>query len=103
LTTVPTARLVEKPVEIRHVHSMLTNIYYTGITTFKGVEYPGSHTPLIDRETFEKVQTILKEKINGERSIKHDHYLKSTMYCGHCGFRMIVQVVKNRHGETYPY
>lgn len=103
LTTVPTARLVEKPVEIRHVHSMLTNIYYTGITTFKGVEYPGSHTPLIDRETFEKVQTILKEKINGERSIKHDHYLKSTMYCGHCGFRMVVQVVKNRHGETYPY
>lgn len=103
LTTVPTARLAEKPVEIRHVHSMLTNIYYTGITTFKGVEYPGSHTPLIDRETFEKVQTILKEKINGERSIKHDHYLKSTMYCGHCGFRMVVQVVKNRHGETYPY
>lgn len=82
---------------------MLTNLYYTGITTFKGVEYPGSHTPLIDRKTFEKVQTILKEKINGERSIKHDHYLKSTIYCGHCGFRMVVQVVKNRHGETYPY
>ena len=49
------------------------------------------------------VQTILKEKINGERSIKHDHYLKSTIYCGHCDFRMVVQVVKNRHGETYPY
>ena len=103
LTTVPTPRLVEKPVEIRHVHSILTNVYYTGITTFKGAEYPGSHTPLIDRETFRKVQTILKEKINGERSIKHDHYLKSTMYCGHCGFRMVVQIVTNRHGETYPY
>lgn len=103
LTTVPTARLIEKPVEVRHVHSMLTNSYYTGVTTFKGAEYPGSHTPLIDRETFEKVQTILKEKINGERSIKHDHYLKSTLHCGHCGFRMVVQVVKNRHGETYPY
>jgi site-specific DNA recombinase len=103
LTTVPTPMLAEKPVEIRHVHSILTNAYYTGITTFKGAEYPGSHTPLIDKETFEKVQTILKEKINGERSIKHDHYLKSSLYCGHCGFRMVVQVVKNRHGETYPY
>lgn len=100
LTTVPTARLVEKPVDIRHVHSTLTNIYYTGITTFKGVEYPGNHTPLIDRETFKKVQTILKEKINGEQSIKHDHYLKSTMYCGS---RVLVQIVKNRHNETYPY
>lgn len=103
LTTVPTPRLIEKPVEIRHVHSILTNPYYTGVTVFKGVEYPGNHTPLIDRETFEKVQTILKEKINGERTIKHDHYLKSTLHCGHCGFRMVVQVVKNRHGETYPY
>ena len=103
LTTVPTARLAEKPIEARHLHSVLTNTYYTGITTFKGVQYPGSHTPLIDRETFEKVQTILHEKINGERSIKHDHYLKSSLYCGHCGFRMIVQMAKNRQGEIYPY
>ena len=99
----PTARLIAKPNEVRHVHSMLTNSYYIGVTTFKGAEYPGSHTPLIDRETFERVQMILREKINGERSIKHDHYLKSTLHCGHCGFRMVVQVVKDRHDETYPY
>ncbi|MDU4922670.1 recombinase zinc beta ribbon domain-containing protein [Dermabacter sp.] len=57
----------------------------------------------LDAKSEQLRQTILKEKINGERSIKHDHYLKSTIYCGHCGFRMVVQVVKNRHGETYPY
>jgi site-specific DNA recombinase len=103
LTTVPTARLAEKPIEVRHLHSVLTNLYYTGVTTFKGVQYPGSHTPLIDRETFEKVQTILHEKINGERSIKHDHYLKSSLYCGRCGFRMVVQMAKNKQGEIYSY
>lgn len=38
LTTVPTARLIEKPIEVRHVNSMLTNSYHTGISAFKGVE-----------------------------------------------------------------
>lgn len=103
LTTVPTPRLSSAPIQIRHLHSLLTNNYYIGVVTFKGVEYPGKHEPLIDKETFTQVQAILKGKVNGERTIKHEHYLKSTLYCGSCGFRMLVQVVKNRHGETYPY
>ena len=103
LTTVPTPKFAEKPIEHRHVHSMLTNPFYTGVTVFRGAEYPGDHEPLVDRETFQTVQTILKSKINGERTIEHDHYLKSTLFCGQCGYRMIVQNVTNRHGETYTY
>ncbi|MFA5607680.1 MAG: recombinase family protein, partial [Leucobacter sp.] len=103
LTTVPTPRMAEGPVQIRQVHSFLTNPYYAGVTTFKGVEYPGSHTPLIDRELFTKVQSVLRSKVNGERTIKHDHYLKSTLFCGNCESRMMVQVVKNGQGETYGY
>src|SRR5690625_4541055 len=72
LTTVPARKLAERPVLPKHVHNILTNVFYTGVTTFKGVQYPGNHEPLIDKATFEEVQTILKGKLSGERSIKHD-------------------------------
>lgn len=98
-----TAKLPAKPVETRQVHQILTNPYYLGIVSYKGAQYPGNHEPLIDQETFQKVQQILKSKINGERTNKHGHYLKSTLFCGHCKMRMIVQVAKSRSGEEYPY
>ena len=98
-----TAKLPAKPVETRQVHQILTNPYYLGIVSYKGAQYPGNHAALIDQETFQKVQGILKSKINGERTNKHGHYLKSTLFCGHCGMRMIVQIAKSRSGDEYPY
>ena len=98
-----TAKLAAKPVETRQVHQILTNPYYLGYVIFKGAQHPGNHEPLIDHETFQKVQEILKIKINGERTVKHGHYLKSTLFCGQCGMRMIVQVAKPRTDEEYPY
>ncbi|WP_259176514.1 recombinase family protein [Mycetocola sp. BIGb0189] len=103
LTMAKTTKLPEKPVETRQVHQILTNPYYLGIVSYKGAQYPGNHEPLIDQETFQKVRGILKSKINGERTITHGHYLKSTLYCGECGMRMIVQVAKPRTEEEYPY
>lgn len=87
----------------KHVHNLLTNVFYTGVTMFQGVQYPGNHEPLIDKQTFEEVQTILKGKLSGERSIKHDHYLKSTLVCGQCESRMSVQKVRNAKGDEYFY
>lgn len=103
LTTLATARTASAPVQVRTVHGILTNPFYTGVITYRGVTYPGQHTPLVDPGTFETVQTILHGKLAGERVITHDHYLKSTLFCGQCGFRMIVQITTNRHGTTYPY
>lgn len=103
LTTPQTSKLPEKPVDVRQVHQILTNRYYTGVVKYKGAEHPGNHTPLVNTDTFNRVQQILSSKINGERTIKHDHYLKSTLYCGQCGSRMIVQVATARNGEDYPY
>lgn len=103
LTTPQTAKFPEKPVEVRQVHQVLTNPYYLGVVTYKGAQHPGKHAPLITPDLFEQVQQLLSSKINGERSVTHDHYLKSTLYCGQCGFRMIVQVATARNGEEYPY
>lgn len=103
LTMLPTAKLPEKAVETRQVHQILTNPYYLGLVVYKGAQHPGNHNALVDPGTFEKVQRILKSKINGERNRQHPHYLKSTLYCGQCDMRMIVQVAKARTGDEYPY
>ena len=102
LTTVPTASLPEKPVTVQLLSKVLHNPFYVGEVVYQGVHYAGSHEPLVDRATYETVQTLLATRVNGERTVKHAHYLKSTIYCGICGFRLIVTNVKPR-GVVYEY
>ncbi len=103
LYTRPTPRIASRPIAFQTLAKMLANPYYIGIVTYKGVQYPGAHEPLVDDETFERVQTILATKINGERNFRHPHFLKSTVYCGDCGSRMIVTNVKKKNGNVYSY
>lgn len=50
------------------------------------------------------MQSILHGKLKGERSRKHHNYLKSTVYCGHCTSRLIIQKAKSSsNGEIYEY
>ena len=70
---------------------------------YKGVEYSGSHEPIIDEETWDKVQLIMSSRVNGERTNKHPHYLKSTVYCAYCGERLIISNEKKKDGTVYPY
>jgi hypothetical protein len=59
---------------------MLRNPVYAGVVRWKDVERAGIHTPLVSRELFDRVQTVLDEHSSGgERSWKHDHYLKGTL------------------------
>ncbi len=86
-----------------HVHRMLTNPYYVGIILFKGVQYEGSHTPLVDPPTFQKVQDLLSAKRQGEKQRKHYHWLKTVAACGVCGSNLGMSYFKGRHGGMYPY
>lgn len=104
LRTVPTARMSELPIQKRQLDNILNNPYYTGVVVYQGVECPGSHPPLVSKTTYDKVQTVLHGKLKGERSRKHHHYLKSTVYCGHCGSRLIIQKARSGgNGDIYEY
>jgi len=71
-----------------HFITAIYNPYYKGIVKYNGVEHQGRHTPLIDEATWDRVQEVLKSKFNGERTRIHEHYLKSTVFCGKCGARL---------------
>ena len=103
LTTVPTARKPAKAVTGAQLHRMLRHPYYKGTISFQGVEYPGAHEPLVDEETWRHVQAMLDSHRFGERERQHNHHLKTTVYCGLCGARLLVQNTRNSKGDLYPY
>lgn len=103
LRTLQTPNVPSKPLNDGTLQKILTNPYYTGVVRFQGMTYPGRHEPLIDVETWELVQSILASRRFGERRKVHDHFLKSTVHCGQCGSRLIVQMTRSKSGELYPY
>ena len=48
---------------------VLTNPYYRGIVTYKGVQYDGRHERLVSDETWLKVQGILDTTTTGTASV----------------------------------
>lgn len=103
LRTLKTPNVPSKVLDENGLQKLLTKPYYTGVVTFQGVTYPGRHPAIIDDETFQLVQQVLASRRVGERRRTHDHYLKSTLRCGICGSRLIVQMTRNSKGTLYPY
>ena len=103
LTIPPTARRPTNPVSVRLLQTLLRNPYYKGVISFQGIEYPGAHEPLVDAATWQTVQDILTAHANGERQRMHNHHLKSTIICGLCGARLLVQHATSRASGTYHY
>jgi site-specific DNA recombinase len=103
LRTRPTSKRPAKPLSRNGVYRILRDDYYIGIVTSKGVKREGRHPAIVDRATFEKVQQILDaHRLSGDRTKKHFHYLKGSIYCDHCGRRMVY----GRHrgnGGVYEY
>jgi site-specific DNA recombinase len=70
---------------------------------WKGARYPGRHPKLVDDRTWARVQLVLEAHGPGEKQREHPHYLKSSVFCGDCGSRLIITKAKNRYGAIYPY
>jgi site-specific DNA recombinase len=104
LRSVETAKRPSIPLVRSLVHATLRDDYYIGVVTYDGVKNPnGEHPPLIDRETFERVQELLKaHQLSGDRSRKYEHYLKGSIFCGECGGRLVYSPVKG-NGGYYEY
>ena len=103
LTTRRTPKLPSLPVKPNVQHAILTNPYYKCEVVYRGVTHQGTHQPLIDPLTWQRVQDVLASHLIGERQRDHPHYLKSSVYCGACGSRLIITNAKNRYGIVYPY
>jgi site-specific DNA recombinase len=59
LTSTPSKNRPAKPLSISNIHRLMRSPYYTGVVSYRGVDYDGSHEPLVTIETWSCVQDIL--------------------------------------------
>jgi site-specific DNA recombinase len=64
------------------LHAILTDRAYIGEVRHKGQWYPGTHEPLVDRATWDRVQFLLGQKIYQTHRLTYGSEL---IRCGHCG------------------
>jgi site-specific DNA recombinase len=64
------------------LHSILRDRAYVGDVNFHGEWYPGSHQPLVDRPTFDRVQALLGALVYRAHELT---YAGELVACGHCG------------------
>lgn len=88
---------------------ILKNRLYIGKIKYKGQEYDGAHEPIIDEETFNRVQERYKEistkwNDNYRSPFKGKHLLSGLIFCGNCGARYFVWSSRSRKsGKRYAY
>lgn len=105
LTSRPTPKLPARPLSVASVHKVLKNPYYVGIVVYRGVRVPnGIHEPLIDRDTFDRVQALLATRaVAGDRPHKNHHYLRGSLFCAKCGRRLLYGRHRGKGGTLYEY
>ena len=88
------------------VYIILTNEIYTGVFVWGKNSKRGNEpvrtenvcTPIIDKETFLKVQNLMKERIPKKvhpRRASSPFLLSGIAYCGHCGKALVGKYAKN--------
>ena len=104
LTTRPTPDRPAKPVSFKLVEWILKNRYYIGRVPYGGIEYDGTHTPLVSTQLFQQVQDVISAHQHAtERFTKHNHYLAGSLRCARCGQALIYNVITGRGGRRYDY
>jgi site-specific DNA recombinase len=87
------------PVTMNGIWTMLRNPFYVGVMRIKktGANFTGNHAPLIDRELFERVQTILHGK-TVDRASNHQFLFSRLVRCASCHYSLIAE---RRKGHVY--
>ena len=74
---------------------VLKDVFYIGKMKINGVIYQGKHTPIIDIETFNRVQKMF----NDSKSRSHDveFAYAGLIKCGHCGCQLTAELKKGKY------
>ena len=83
------------------VHKILRDRAYIGEVGYKGQWHPGTHKPIVNRTTWDRVQVLLGDKIYQSHELT---YAGELIRCAHCGaFITGESVIKKKSGKEYVY
>jgi hypothetical protein len=89
--------LAGKPLSRSMLHRMLHNQYYTGVITWDGQVYTGSHEPIISRSLYDKVQQVVSRPLReGHRYMTHSPLFQGLLSCASCS-RLVVWETQKGH------
>ena len=85
-----------RPMLKAEIHRILQNPIYAGDFRWLGTMYAGSHEPLVPRELFEQVQSVLRRKPR-TRYPKQKHAFMGLLTCGRCGCAITAERKKGKY------
>ena len=94
-----------RPFTRNSLSTILRNEKYIGVYKCNDVEIPGGVPAIIDKETWDKAQSMIKHNYatRARGKAKMDYLLTTKVFCGHCGSPMLGESGTGRNGTTYHY
>ena len=81
-----------------HYYPVLKNEVYLGTLKAGQWRYENAHEPIVDRETWDRVQKRISDaSLNAANKAKHLYLLSGMLVCGKCGGRITCGNVDNRY------
>ena len=91
-------RKTGNPVPQSSLHKMLRNCIYMGEFVWDKKTYHGCHEPIVSRELWDKVQSVLDGRYaKRNRKTKRNFAFTGLIRCGHCGCAMVAEIKKSRY------
>lgn len=94
-----------RPFKVNSLDHVLTNKRYIGTYMYADIEIENGCPALIDKETFNRVQELVKltKKAPARARAKVEYLLAGKLFCGNCGEPMIAVGGTSRNGEQHHY
>ncbi len=91
---------VFKDFEVRinrsYLETMLKNLFYIGRFVWQGIEYKGTHEPLVSLDLFQRVQDTFAGR-NKPKYRKHDFAFAGILSCAHDGCTVTTELQKGKY------
>lgn len=87
------------------LYRILQNHLYIGKVNYKNELFAGEHDAIIDNETFNKVQELLKENQKSRNHIKNNKYaslLRQILFCKQCN-QVMIPTYASKKNKKYQY
>jgi DNA invertase Pin-like site-specific DNA recombinase len=78
-----------KPLSLKGVSTILNNPFYIGLIRIQVTRqvFEGQHTPLVTKALFDRVQAILRNRVN-TKNLVHDFALRRLLRCASCRYAL---------------
>ncbi len=96
-----------KPLKRDTIARILSSSFYVGLFKYNKETYEGKHEPIVSKDVFDKVQTVLKQRGKPQKTKNAPQVLCGLLSCATCGMSITgeqkTKRQKNGNIHTYSY